>query len=79
MKHQHATRVTPLFGNPFQALAIYEADNQHLTIEDFKEINSVDNNLQYLVSFYIGFMSKDEARDKLDSMNIKILKNWNQL
>lgn len=78
MKHQHAVRMIQPFGRPFEALAIYETGNQQLTIEDFGAINSVNNEYQYLVSFYIGFMSKDGACDKLNSMNIKILKNWNQ-
>ena len=78
MKHQHAIRMIQPFGRPFEALAIYETKNHQLTIDDFGAINSINDGYQYLVSFYIGFMSKDEACDKLNSMNIKTLKNWNQ-
>lgn len=71
MKHQHAIRF--MYNNrPLLALGIYESDNQYLTIEDFKAINDKRDDYQMIMSFYIGYMSKSEACDKLTAMNIKI-------
>lgn len=79
MKHQHAIRLIHVNGRPIEALAIYEAESANLTIEDFYSINGVSNYYQYGVSFYIGFMTKTDAYDKLTSMGIKINNLWNQI
>lgn len=72
MKHQHAIRFVYDNRSPLMALGIYESSDKILTIDDFKAINDRDDSYQMIMSFYIGFMSNEDAHDKLEKMNIKI-------
>ena len=70
-KHYHAIRSAgkPELA-PLQTLIVFESDNSFLTIEDFSRFGKSEK-YELIQSFYIGFMSCDEAVDRLTKLNVR--------